>query len=138
TTLGGADKGLPMPRYWHAASRGDGWWLNASAFELDALAVWYDRLPLPEALARTLDTLAPRGQVDALGVGYLDGQWQARVSATQVAVSPWKDAPGGGPLDIWLEAKGNRGDVRFVDSAVNGADSDAAPRLEFPRLFDAP
>ncbi|HSH50015.1 MAG TPA: AsmA-like C-terminal region-containing protein, partial [Halomonas sp.] len=57
---------------------------------------------------------------------------------TQVAVSPWKDAPGGGPLDIWLEAKGNRGDVRFVDSAVNGADSDAAPRLEFPRLFDAP
>ena len=131
-------EGLPVPRYWHATSRDNGWWLNASAFELDALAAWYDRLPLPEALSRTLATLAPRGRVDALGVGYLDEQWQARVSATQVAVSPWEDAPGGGPLDIWLEAKGNRGDVRFIHSADNSTDSAAGVRLEFPQLFDAP
>ncbi|WP_027966484.1 YhdP family protein [Halomonas halocynthiae] len=130
-------KGLPMPRYWFASSRDNGWWLNGSAFELDALASWYDRLPLPEALSRTLDALMPRGMVNGMGVGYLDGQWQAQVSATQVSVSPWDDVPGGGPLDIWLEARGARGDVRFInsESSVSGA---TKARLELPRLFDAP
>lgn len=128
-------KGLPMPRYWYASSRSNGWWLNGSAFELDALASWYERLPLPEALSRTLEALVPRGMVDGLGVGYLDNQWQAQVSATQVSVSPWDDVPGGGPLDIWLEAKGARGDVRFINS-VGQADGVAKAALELPELFE--
>lgn len=128
-------QGLPMPRHWYASSRDNGWWLNGSAFELDALAYWYDRLPLPEALSRTLEALAPRGMIDGLGVGYLDDEWQAQVSASHVSVSPWDDVPGGGPLDIWLEAEGARGDVRFVNSAdPSGSVPDAM--LELPELYD--
>lgn len=130
-----AGKGLPMPRYWYASSRNNGWWLNGSAFELDALASWYDRLPLPEALTRTLEALVPRGMVNALGIGYLDDQWQAQVSASHVSVSPWDDVPGGGPLDIWLEAKGARGDVRFINSASQPGNV-AQAALELPELFD--
>ncbi|MDN3555588.1 YhdP family phospholipid transporter [Halomonas maura] len=122
--------GPPVPRYWHLQSRPDGWWLNASGFDLGALAAWRERLPLPEGLSRTVASLAPRGRVSALGLGRRDGQWQARVSATEVAVSPWQQAPGGGPLDIWLEADGTRGRVRFVDSG--GAE------LAFPEIFSAP
>ncbi|RTR06095.1 YhdP family protein [Halomonas nitroreducens] len=122
--------GPPVPRYWHLQSRPDGWWLNASAFDLGALAAWRERLPLPEGLSRAVASLAPRGRVTALGLGRRDDQWRARVSATDVAVDPWQQAPGGGPLDIWVEADGTRGRVRFVDSA------DA--ELVFPEIFTAP
>ncbi len=122
--------GPPVPRYWHLQSRPDGWWLNASAFDLGALAAWRERLPLPEGLSRVIASLAPRGRISALGLGWRDDQWRARVSATDVAVAPWQQAPGGGPLDIWLEADGSRGRVRFVDSG------DA--ELVFPEIFTAP
>lgn len=122
--------GPPLPRFWHARGEGENWWATGSGFELGALSAWRDRLPLPEGLVRTVRALSPRGQVDALGLGHRDGQWQARVSATDVSVSPWQDAPGGGPLDIWLEADGTEGKVRFVDSG--GAE------LSFPDIFAAP
>ncbi|SHK99928.1 YhdP family phospholipid transporter [Halomonas caseinilytica] len=122
--------GPPLPRFWHARGEGGDWRITGSGFELGALSAWRDRLPLPEGLARTVQALSPRGQVNALGLGRRDGQWQARVSATDVSVSPWEDAPGGGPLDIWLEADGTEGKVRFVDSG--GAE------LAFPEVFAAP
>ncbi|WP_275287098.1 YhdP family protein [Halomonas elongata] len=122
--------GPPLPRFWHARGSGEDWWLTGSGFELGALSAWRDRLPLPEGLARTVRALSPRGRVDALGVGRRDGQWRARISATDVSVSPWEEAPGGGPLDIWLEAEGTEGRVRFIDSG--GAE------LAFPEVFAAP
>ncbi|WP_280546652.1 AsmA-like C-terminal region-containing protein [Halomonas sp. 11-S5] len=124
-----AATGPAVPRYWHVRSRDDGWWLNTSEFDLGALAAWRDRLPLPEALARVLDSLDPRGRVTALGLGREGGDWIARASATEVAVSPWQHAPGGGPLDVWVTSRGLRGHVEFA-----GRDS----RLHFPRVFGAP
>ncbi|MBB3183538.1 uncharacterized protein (TIGR02099 family) [Halomonas fontilapidosi] len=124
-----AATGPAVPRYWYARSRDDGWWLNTSEFDLGALAAWRDRLPLPEALARVIDSLDPRGRVTGLGLGREGGDWVARASATDVAVSPWQQAPGGGPLDVWVNSRGLRGHVEFV-----GRDT----RLHFPQVFGAP
>ncbi|MGQ7247629.1 YhdP family phospholipid transporter [Halomonas sp. V046] len=120
----------PVPQFWHIERVDDGWWANASGFELAALAKWRERLRLPEGLARTVDSLQPRGRVTGLGFGKRGGEWQARVAGTGVEVSPWESAPGGGPLDIWVEADGKRGRVEFVDSG------DAS--MSFPELFAAP
>ncbi|MDI5889739.1 YhdP family protein [Halomonas rhizosphaerae] len=124
-----AATGPAVPRYWHARSRDDGWWLNTSEFDLGALAAWRDRLPLPEALARVIDSLDPRGRVSGLGLGREGGDWVARASASEVAVSPWQQAPGGGPLDVWVTSRDLRGHVEFA-----GRDS----QLHFPRVFGPP
>ncbi|MFG6159814.1 YhdP family protein [Halomonas sp. 1390] len=123
------DAGPAVPRYWQVRSQDDGWWLTTSEFDLGALAAWRDRLPLPEALARVIDSLDPRGRVTALGLGREEGHWRARAAATEVAVSPWEQAPGGGPLDVWVESEDLSGHVEFV-----GRDA----RLHFPEVFGAP
>lgn len=125
-----APAGTPIPKYWHITSMDDGWWANASGFELEALAGWRERLQLPEGLARAVDALQPRGQVSGLGFGQRDGQWQARVAANAVEVSPWQSAPGGGPLDVWVEADGTSGRVDFVNAG--GAS------MYFPEIFAEP
>ncbi|MBB3189727.1 YhdP family protein [Halomonas cerina] len=122
--------GLAVPRYWHATGAGEDWWLTTSGFELGALAAWQGRLPLPEGLARTVATLAPRGRVTGLALGRREGEWLARASATDVEVSPWQQAPGGGPLDIWVESRNLTGHVEFA-----GGDG---TQLYFPQLFQAP
>lgn len=125
-----APEGGALPQYWHVESRENGWWANASGFELGALAQWRERLRLPEGLARAVDALKPRGQVTGLGFGRLDDEWRARVSALGVEVDPWESAPGGGPLDVWVEADGTRGRVDFVDAGQAS--------MHFPELFAAP
>ncbi|MFG6178022.1 YhdP family protein [Halomonas sp. THAF12] len=122
--------GRPLPRDWYLEGDARDWWLTTGPFDLAALAAWRTRLPLPEALDRSLASLAPRGRVNAMGLGYREGEWRARVSASQVVVDPWQQAPGGGPLDLWLEADGNHGRVRFV-----GGDG---TELAFPQIFEAP
>ncbi|WP_373190572.1 YhdP family protein [Halomonas sp.] len=124
-----AASGPEVPHYWHARSREDGWWLTTSEFDLGALAAWRDRLPLPEALVRVIDSLDPRGRVTGFRLGREGGEWLARASAREVAVSAWEHAPGVGPLDIWITSRDLRGHVEFV-----GRDS----RLYFPQLFDSP
>ncbi|ALM52937.1 YhdP family protein [Halomonas huangheensis] len=125
-----APTGNPIPRFWHVASTEDGWWANASGFELSALAAWRERLQLPEGLARAVDALQPRGQVTGLGFGQRDGLWQAQVAATSVEVSPWQSAPGGGPLKVWVEADGTHGRVNFVN--------DEGASMFFPEIFAEP
>lgn len=123
------DAGPAVPRYWEVRSQEDGWWLTTSEFDLGALAAWRDRLPLPEALARVIDSLDPRGRVTALGLGREAGHWRARAAATEVAVSPWEQAPGGGPLDVWVESEDLSGHVEFAARAS---------QLHFPEVFGAP
>lgn len=123
------DAGPAVPRFWEVRSQADGWWLTTSEFDLGALAAWRDRLPLPEALARVIDSLDPRGRVTALGLGREAGHWRARAAATEVAVSPWEQAPGGGPLDVWVESEDLSGHVEFAGRAS---------RLHFPEVFGAP
>ncbi|WP_108446779.1 YhdP family protein [Halomonas denitrificans] len=123
------EAGPAVPRYWEVRSQDDGWWLTTSEFDLGALAAWRDRLPLPEALARVIDSLDPRGRVTALGLGREEGHWRARAAATEVAVSPWEQAPGGGPLDVWVESEDLSGHVEF-----SGRES----QLHFPQVFAAP
>ncbi|WP_163560194.1 AsmA-like C-terminal region-containing protein [Halomonas sp. NO4] len=122
--------GPALPRRWHLRHTDDGWWLNTSEFELASLAAWRDRVPLPEGLTRTIDTLAPRGRVAGLGVGRQNGQWLARAALHDVQVSPWGQAPGGGPLDAWVDVRDLSGHVRFA-----GAEG---MLLIFPEIFAEP
>ncbi|MEQ5801702.1 AsmA-like C-terminal region-containing protein [Halomonas sp. H10-9-1] len=122
--------GPALPYRWHLSGDADGWWLNTSAFDLGSLAAWRDRVPLPEALARVVESLDPRGRVMGFGLGFQEGEWQARAALHGVEVSPWQQAPGGGPLDMWVEARGGNGLVRFV-----GGD---AATLHFPEIFAGP
>ncbi|MFY0992359.1 YhdP family protein [Halomonas sp. C05BenzN] len=122
--------GPALPSYWHLRRTDRGWWLNTSEFELGSLAAWRDRLPLPEALSRVVATLDPRGRVAGLGLGRDNGQWLARAALHGVEVSPWEQAPGGGPLDMWVEARDLNGRVRFAGG--EGAE------LYFPEIFAAP
>ncbi|WP_458527222.1 YhdP family protein [Onishia taeanensis] len=124
--------GQPLPRHWQASGDGEGWWLTTSEFDLAALAAWGDRVPLPEGLQRVLARLSPRGQVGGLKVGHLNDHWRAFAELYDVAVDPWQGAPGGGPLDAWVEAEDLTGTIRFIDS------DDRATRLEFPQVFAAP
>ncbi|MDI5936189.1 YhdP family protein [Halomonas kalidii] len=123
-------EGPALPSYWHLRGNDDGWWLNTSEFELGSLAAWRDRLPLPEALSRAVASLAPRGRVAGLGVGRENGHWLARAGVHGVAVSPWEQAPGGGPFDVWVEARDLNGRVSFVGNA--------GVELYFPEVFAAP
>lgn len=122
--------GPALPHRWQLAGDGDGWWLDTSGFDLGSLAAWRHRVPLPEALARVVDTLDPRGQVNGFRLGHREGQWLARAALSGVEVSPWEQAPGGGPLDMWVEARDLTGRVRFAGGP--GAS------LHFPALFQGP
>jgi uncharacterized protein (TIGR02099 family) len=122
--------GPALPTHWNIKRQGDDWWLNTSEFALDAMAAWRDRLPLPGALDRAIATLDPRGRVAGLRVGREDGQWLARASLHDVEVSPWQQAPGGGPLDMWVEARELTGKVRFA--------GDTDSRLVFPDIYADP
>ncbi len=122
--------GPALPYRWQLVGDADGWWLKTGAFDLGSLAAWRHRVPLPEALARAVDSLDPRGRVMGFGLGHRDGAWQARAALRGVEVSPWQQAPGGGPLDMWVEARGLDGRVRFAGGEGS--------RLHFPEVFEAP
>ncbi|APX93670.1 DUF3971 domain-containing protein [Halomonas sp. 1513] len=125
-----ATHGPAIPEHWHLVGEGRDWWLNTSGFELDALAAWRNRVPLPEGLVRVLDSLDPQGRISGFGVGRRNGSWQALGAFHQVAVSPWQNAPGGGPIDAWVEAEDLHGKVTFV--------GDLNTTLNFSRLFGEP
>lgn len=122
--------GPALAHRWQLVGDADGWWLDTSGFDLGSLAAWRHRVPLPEALARVVDTLDPRGQVSGFRLGHRDGQWLAQAALSGVEVSPWGQAPGGGPLDMWVEARDLTGRVRFA--GAEGA------TLNFPTLFADP
>lgn len=122
--------GPALPHRWQLVGAADGWQLDTSGFDLGSLAAWRHRVPLPEALARVVDTLDPRGLVNGFRLGHRDGQWLAQASLSEVEVSPWGQAPGVGPLDMWVEARDLTGRVRFA--------GDQGTQLDFPKLFVDP
>ncbi|MEL7967459.1 AsmA-like C-terminal region-containing protein [Vreelandella neptunia] len=126
----GGNMGPALPRHWHATHQPGQWEVRTSAFELASLTAWRDYVLLPESVTRVLQTLAPRGQVEGLHVGQQDGHWGVDAALTGVEVSPWQQAPGGGPLDAWVQARDFRGRVLF---SSNGAST-----LYFPEYFAAP
>ncbi|MDN3559380.1 YhdP family protein [Vreelandella neptunia] len=126
----GGNVGPALPRHWHATHQPGQWEVRTSAFELASLTAWRDYVLLPESVTRVLQTLAPRGQVEGLHVGQQDGHWGVDAALTSVEVSPWQQAPGGGPLDAWVQARDFRGRVLF---SSNGAST-----LYFPEYFAAP
>jgi len=126
----GGNVGPALPRHWHATHQPGQWEVRTSAFELASLTAWRDYVLLPESVTRVLQTLAPRGQVEGLHVGQQDGHWGVDAALTGVEVSPWQQAPGGGPLDAWVQARDFRGRVLF---SSNGAST-----LYFPEYFAAP
>ncbi|MBF8221140.1 YhdP family phospholipid transporter [Halomonas sp. 328] len=126
----GVAQGPALPSHWRLRGDGGGWWVTTNGFELPALADWSERLPLPEGLVRLLDTLDPQGWVEGFAFGFRDGHWLARGALREVAVSPWEGAPGGGPLDAWVEARDLAGEVRFVGVGDT--------TLHFPQLFTGP
>ncbi|WP_192036565.1 YhdP family protein [Halomonas sp. YLGW01] len=129
----GAEAGSsPLPRHWQVRGDAEGWWLTTDAFDLTALSAWRERVPLPEGLERVLTRLSPRGRVAGLKVGQRNDHWRAYAELKEVSVDPWRGAPGGGPLDAWVEAEGLSGTIRFVDSKGEGAS------LYFPTVFEAP
>lgn len=126
----GGSVGPALPRHWHATHQPGQWEVRTSAFELASLTAWRDYVLLPESVTRVLQTLAPRGQVQGLHVGQQDGRWGVDAALTGVEVSPWQQAPGGGPLDAWVQARDLRGRVLFS--------SDGDSTLYFPEFFSAP
>ncbi len=126
----GGSAGPALPRHWYLSHQPGQWELRTSAFELASLAAWREYALLPESVTRVLQTLSPRGQVQGLRLGQRDGRWGVDAALTNVAVLPWQQAPGGGPLDAWVQARDLRGRVTF-NSAGDSA-------LYFPELFDAP
>ena len=126
----GGSVGPALPRHWHATHQPGEWEVRTSAFELASLTAWRDYVLLPESVTRVLQTLAPRGQVQGLQVGQLEGHWGVDAALTDVEVSPWEQAPGGGPLDAWVQARDLRGRVLF---SSNGEST-----LYFPEFFAAP
>lgn len=126
----GGSVGPALPRHWHATHQPGQWEVRTSAFELASLTAWRDYVLLPESVTRVLQTLAPRGQVQGLHVGQKDGRWGVDAALTGVEVSPWQQAPGGGPLDAWVQARDFRGRVLF---SSNGDST-----LYFPEFFANP
>ena len=126
----GGNVGPALPRHWHATHQPGQWEVRTSAFELASLTAWRDYVLLPESVTRVLQTLAPRGQVEGLHVGQQDGRWGVDAALTGVEVSPWQQAPGGGPLDAWVQARDVRGRVLF---SSNGDST-----LYFPEFFSSP
>ncbi|HSP32253.1 MAG TPA: DUF3971 domain-containing protein, partial [Halomonas sp.] len=126
----GVNDGPALPRHWHATHQPGQWEVRTSAFELASLTAWRDYVLLPESVTRVLQTLSPRGQVQGLHVGQQDGRWGVDAAITGVEVSPWNQAPGGGPLDAWVQARDFRGRVLF---SSNGDST-----LYFPEFFASP
>ncbi|WP_404463257.1 YhdP family protein [Vreelandella aquamarina] len=126
----GISDGPALPRHWYLSHQPGQWELRTSAFELSSLAAWREYALLPESLTRVLQTLSPRGQVQGLRLGQRDGRWGVDAALTNVAVLPWQQAPGGGPLDAWVQARDLRGRVTF-NSAGDST-------LYFPELFEVP
>lgn len=126
----GGSTGPALPRHWYLSHQPDFWELRTSTFELSSLAAWRDYILLPESLTRVLQTLSPSGQVLGLRLGQHEGQWGVDAALTNVAVLPWEKAPGGGPLDAWVQARDLRGRVTF--------NSAGRTSLNFPELFESP
>ncbi|PRY66158.1 uncharacterized protein (TIGR02099 family) [Vreelandella songnenensis] len=126
----GAVEGPALPRHWYLAHQPGRWELRTSAFELASLTAWRDYVFLPESVTRVLQTLAPEGQVQGLRLGQREGSWGVDAALTNLQVSPWQQAPGGGPLDAWVQARDFRGRVTF--------NSVGDSTLYFPDLFMAP
>ncbi|WP_017430660.1 YhdP family phospholipid transporter [Vreelandella jeotgali] len=116
-----------LPKRWQFTHHPRDWQLRTSNFELDSLLAWGDYLVLPDSLKRPLQSLAPRGRVTGLQVGRQDGEWRVDAALRDLAVSPWDEAPGGGPLDAWIQARDQRGRVAF------SGDDDST--LAFPEVF---
>ncbi|WP_447045117.1 YhdP family phospholipid transporter [Vreelandella sp. H-I2] len=126
----GGSVGPALPRHWHATHQPGEWEVRTSAFELASLTAWRDYVLLPESVTRVLQTLAPRGQVEGLHVGQQEGRWGVDAALTNVEVSPWQQAPGGGPVDAWVQARDFRGRVLFS--------SPGDSTLYFPKFFADP
>ncbi|WP_432613053.1 YhdP family phospholipid transporter [Halomonas alkaliantarctica] len=126
----GGSEGPALPRHWYLTHQPNQWEVRTSAFELASLAAWRDYILLPESLTRVLQTLSPRGQVQGLRLGQQEGHWGVDAALTNVAVLPWEQAPGGGPLDAWVQARDFRGRVTF--------NSAGGSSLNFPELFESP
>ncbi|MGP9797905.1 YhdP family phospholipid transporter [Halomonas sp. 86] len=127
---GEAIEGPALPHHWYLSHRPGQWALRTSAFELASLTAWRDYVLLPESVTRVLETLAPRGRVQGLSLGQKEGSWEVDAALTNVEVSPWEGAPGGGPMDAWVQARDSRGRVTF-NSAGDSS-------LYFPDLFTEP
>lgn len=126
----GISDGPALPNHWYLSHQADFWELRTSAFELSSLTAWRDYVLLPESVTRVLQTLSPSGQVQGLSVGQHEGRWGVDAALTNVAVLPWQQAPGGGPLDAWVQARDFRGRVTFSSAGESS--------LHFPGLFIAP
>lgn len=126
----GMAEGRALPQHWYLSHQPGQWELRTSAFELASLTAWRDFVLLPESLTRVLQTLAPRGQVQGLRLGQRDGHWGVDAALTDIQVSPWQSAPGGGPLDAWVQARDLRGRVTFNSAGPS--------TLYFPELFSVP
>ncbi|KPQ31002.1 YhdP family phospholipid transporter [Halomonas sp. HL-93] len=126
----GVSEGPALPRHWYLTHQPDDWQLRTSAFELASLAAWRDYILLPESVTRVLQTLAPRGQVEGLSLGQREGEWGIDAAISNLEALPWEQAPGGGPLDAWVQARDFRGRVQFANQRES--------TLYFPELFDAP
>ncbi|WP_249978883.1 YhdP family protein [Vreelandella olivaria] len=126
----GVSDGPALPQHWYLTHQPGSWELRTSAFELASLVAWREYVLLPESVTRVLQTLSPSGQVQGLRVGQHEGHWGVDAALTNVTVLPWQQAPGGGPLDAWVQARDFRGRVTF-NSAGDST-------LHFPELFAAP
>lgn len=122
--------GPALPRTWYAEHQPGRWEVRTSEFELASLVAWRDFLFLPESITRVMDTLAPRGEVTGLRLGQRDGHWGVDAALTNVSVLPWQQAPGGGPVDAWVQARDVRGRVEFT--------SPDDSTLYFPEVFASP
>ncbi|MFG6666772.1 YhdP family protein [Halomonas sp. HNIBRBA4712] len=123
-------EGPALPRHWYLNHQPGRWGLRTSAFELASLTAWREYVFLPESVTRVLQTLSPSGQVQGLALGQLDGRWGVDAALTNLSVEPWQQAPGGGPLDAWVQARDSRGRVMFA--------SPNESQLYFPELFAEP
>lgn len=126
----GVSDGPALPRHWYVTHQPDNWELRTSAFELASLAAWRDYMLLPESVTRVLQTLSPRGQVEGMRLGQRAGEWSVDAAISNLEVLPWEQAPGGGPLDAWVQARDFRGRVQFANHRES--------TLYFPEIFDAP
>ncbi|MEC4766976.1 AsmA-like C-terminal region-containing protein [Halomonas sp. CUBES01] len=126
----GVSEGPALPRHWYLTHQPDSWELRTSAFELASLAAWRDYILLPESVTRVLQTLSPRGQVEGLSLGQRAGEWGVDAAISNLEVLPWEQAPGGGPLDAWVQARDFRGRVQFANHRES--------TLYFPELFATP
>ncbi len=126
----GVSEGPALPRHWYLTHQPNDWEMRTSPFELASLAAWRDYVLMPESVTRVLQTLAPRGQVQGFRIGQKNGEWGVDAAISNLEVLPWEQAPGGGPLDAWVQARDFRGRVQFANQRES--------TLYFPELFDAP